>query len=216
MKETEETTMNTSETTTEIQNNKPEAPAISRLVFPHGVANLTIRVDASMAAIYRGEFYGPKPRVTEADGVISIDYPRFNPLIWGRTAADLAVSPSTAWFVDIRGGVSRWDADLRNASVTAIDVHGGLNQVDLQLPAPSGTVKFRVTGGASHLRLRRPDKVPARLHIGGGASKLALDDQSFGSVGGPVRLESPGYSAAANRYEIEIGGGASQITVTRD
>ena len=209
--------MNTSETTTEIQNNKPEeALAISRLVFPHGVANLTIRVDASMAAMYRGEFYGPKPKVTQADGVIYVDYPRFNPLIWGRTAADIALIPSAAWFVDIRGGVSRWDADLRNGSLTGIDVHGGLNQVDLQLPAPHGTVKFRITGGASHLRLRRPGKVAARLQIGGGASKLALDDQGFGSVGGPVRLESPGYSAAANRYEIEIGGGASQITVTRD
>jgi hypothetical protein len=169
-----------------------------------------------MATTYRGELYGPKPKVTEADGVIYIDYPRFNPLIWGRTAADIAVSPSAAWFVDIRGGVSSWDADLRHASVTGIDVRGGLNQVDLQLPAPSGTVKFRVTGGASHLRLRRPGNVPARLQIGGGASKLALDDQGFGSVGGPVRLESPGYSAAADRYEIEIGGGASQITVARD
>jgi hypothetical protein len=209
--------MNTSETKTEIQNSKPEvALAISRLVFVHGVANLTIRVDASMAPIYRGEFYGPKPKVTEADDVIYIDYPRFNPLIWGRTAADIAVSPSAAWFVDIRGGVSRWDADLRSASVTGIEVHGGLNQVDLQLPAPSGTAKFRITGGASHLRLRRPGHVPARIHIGGGASKLALDDQGLGSVGGPVRLESPGYSGATNRYAIEIGGGASQITVTRD
>jgi hypothetical protein len=31
------------------------------------VANLTIRVDESMSEKYRGEFYGPKPRVTEAD-----------------------------------------------------------------------------------------------------------------------------------------------------
>src|SRR4030088_3262310 len=55
------------------------ALAATRLVFPHGVANLNIRVDASMPQTYRGEFYGPKPRVTETDGVISIDYPRFNP-----------------------------------------------------------------------------------------------------------------------------------------
>jgi hypothetical protein len=47
------------------------ATATTRLVFPNGVANLNIRVDASMAETYRGEFYGPKPRVTETDGVIS-------------------------------------------------------------------------------------------------------------------------------------------------
>jgi len=188
----------------------------SRLVFPHGVANLTIRVDAALTSVYRGEFYGPKPKVTEVDDVIYIDYPRFNPLIWGRTAADIAVSPSVGWFIEIRGGVSRWDADLRNASVAGIEVTGGLNQVDLQLPEPSGSVRFRVTGGASHLQLHRPGNVPARVHIGGGASKLALDDQGFGAVGGPVRLESSGYVSATNRYEIEIGGGASQVTVARE
>lgn len=187
--------------------------ATSRLVFPHGVANLTIRVDAAMATLYRGEFYGPKPKVTEADGVVYIDYPRLNLLIWGRTAADIAVSPAVAWFIDIRGGVSRWDADLRNGSVAGIEVHGGLNKVELQLPEPSGTVQVRVTGGASHLRLSRPSGVPARVHIGGGASKLTLDEQGFGAVGGPVRLESSGYQGATARYDVEIGGGASQITV---
>jgi hypothetical protein len=202
--------------TTTNQAEQPMGKTTSRLVFPHGVANLTIRVDAAMTTVYRGEFYGPKPKVTEVEDVIYIDYPRFNPLIWGRTAADIAVSPSVGWFIEIRGGVSRWDADLRNVGLAGIEVTGGLNQVDLQLPEPSGSVRFRVTGGASHLRLRRPGNVPARVHIGGGASKLALDDQGFGAVGGPVRLESPGYAPAANRYEIEIGGGASQVTIARD
>jgi len=199
--------------------NRPDqglATTTKRLVFPHGVVNLTIRVDPSMAVVYRGEFYGPKPQVTEADGVITIDYPRFNPLIWARTAADITVSPSVAWFIDIRDGISRWDADLRNLAVAGIEVHGGVNRVDLQLPQPAGTVRVRVSGGASQMRLRRPAGVSARIHIGGGASKLALDDQGFGAVGGPVRLESPDYSRSANRYEVEIGGGAGKVTIARD
>ena len=149
-------------------------------------------------------------------GVISIDYPRFNPLAWGRTAADITVHASVAWFVHIRDGVSRWDADLRNVDLAGMDVRGGVSRVDLQLPRPAGTVRVRVSGGASQLRIRRPSGVAARIQIGGGASKLALDDQGFGAVGGPVRLESPDYSAAADRYEIEIGGGASKITIERE
>jgi len=76
--------MNTVETTAAT----PEqvAKATIRLEFPHGVANLTIRADESMSDAYRGEFYGPKPTVIHADGVISIDYPRFNPFM-GRTSA---------------------------------------------------------------------------------------------------------------------------------
>lgn len=208
--------MSNAETATANRPDGAMASATARLVFPHGVANLTIRVSASLATAYRGEFYGPKPQVTEADGVISIDYPGFNPLIWGRTAADITVSPAFAWLIDIRDGVSRWDADLRNVAVAGIDVRGGVNRVDLQLSQPTGTVRVSVSGGASQMRLRRPSGVPARVQIGGGASKLALDDQGFGAVGGPVRLESPDYSTSANRYEVEIGGGASKVTIARD
>ena len=103
--------MNTGETTAAT----PEqvAKATIRLEFPHGVANLTIRADESMSDAYRGEFYGPKPTVTHADGVISIDYPRFNPFILGRTSATVALSPSAAWIIEIRWGVAHWDGDLR-------------------------------------------------------------------------------------------------------
>src|ERR1700682_1842868 len=109
--------MNTRETETTTIDRATRATAPYRLVLPHGVANLNIRVDASMPETYRGEFDGPKPRVTETDGVISIDYPRFHPLIWGGTSGDLALSPSVAWSIEIGQGVSRWAADLRNIEV---------------------------------------------------------------------------------------------------
>ncbi|HET9847803.1 MAG TPA: hypothetical protein VFR68_04520 [Candidatus Dormibacteraeota bacterium] len=154
--------------------------------------------------------------MSESDGVVTIDYPRFNPLIWGRTSASVSLNPARAWAIEIRGGVSRLDGDLRRLELAGIDVVGGASQFDVQLPRPTGPVRIGVSGGASNLTLRRPATVPARLHVGGGASKLALDDLFFGAVGGPVRLESPGYPAADDRYEVEIGGGASKITVGRE
>jgi hypothetical protein len=187
-----------------------------RLVFPRGVANLTVRVDPAMTGTYKGEFYGPKPRVSEADGVVSIDYSQFNPFMWGRTSADVRLSPTASWAIEIRGGVSHWDSDLRTLELAGIEVRGGVSKVDLRLPRPTGSSMIRVSGGASHLTLRRPAGVPARLQIGGGASKLELDSQYLGAVGGPVRLETPDYSDATDRYEVEIGGGASQIRVIRD
>jgi hypothetical protein len=187
-----------------------------RLVFPHGVANLTIRADPSMSGNYRGEFYGPKPRVTEADGVVAIDYSQFNPFVWGRTSADVRLSPSVRWVIEIRGGVSHWDGDLRDLDLAGIEVRGGVNKVDLRLASPSETVLVRVSGGVNRLTLRRPGTVPARVQIGGGASKLELDSQYLGAIGGPVRLETPDYSNAAGRYELEVGGGASRITIRPD
>ena len=187
-----------------------------RLVFPRGVANLTVRVDPSMTGTYQGEFYGPKPRVSEADGVVSIDYSQFNPFRWGRTSADVRLSPSASWAIEIRGGVSHWDSDLRNLELTGIEVRGGVSKVDLRLPRPTGSSSIRIAGGASHLTLRRPAGVPARLQIGGGASKLELDTQYLGAVGGPVRLETPEYANSHDKYDVEIGGGASRIRVIGD
>ena len=207
--------MNTVETTAAT----PEqvAKATIRLEFPHGVANLTIRADESMSDAYRGEFYGPKPTVTHADGVISIDYPRFNPFILGRTSATVALSPSAAWIIEIRGGVAHWDGDLRRLQVDAIDVRGGVRKAELRLPQPAGVVPIHVSGGVSHFTLQRPGTVPARIHIGGGVSKLELDTQYLGAVGGPVRLETPDYgSGDGGKYDVEIGGGASKVTIKRD
>lgn len=208
--------MSNSQTTTEIHDGKKAMAAVNRLVFPHGVANLTIRTDASMVETYRAQFEGPKPQVSERNEVISIDYPRFNPLIWGRTAAEITINPARAWAFEIRGGASRWDGDLRPITLNGIDVRGGVSEVALHLPRPTGSVPVRVSGGASKVALRRPGGVPARLVVGGGASKLELDDQFLGAVGGPIRLETADYSVAADRYEIEIGGGASKISVTRE
>jgi hypothetical protein len=188
-----------------------------RLEFPHGIANLTIRADESMSEAYRGEFYGPKPTVTHTDDVISIDYPRFNPFIWGRTSAAVTLSPSVVWVIEIRGGVAHWDGDLSQLEVGAIDVRGGVSKVELRLPPPAGVVPIRVSGGVSHLTLQRPGQVPARVRIGGGASKLELDTQYLGAIGGPVRLETPGYgSGDGGKYDLEIGGGASKVTIKRD
>ena len=47
----------------------------------------------------------------------------------------------------------------------------------------------------------------------GGAATLAFDEQSFDAVGGKVRLQSTGYEGAHDRYEIEVSGGASEVTI---
>jgi hypothetical protein len=59
----------------------------------------------------------------------------------------------------------------------------------------------------------RPAGVPVRVRIGGGASTLAIDDSSGEAAGGTTDWRSPDYDEAHGRYDIEIGAGASKITV---
>ena len=40
-----------------------------------------------------------------------------------------------------------------------------------------------------------------------------LDEKHFGTIGGEVNLQSPDYDDVANRYEIEVTGGANNLTI---
>ena len=130
-----------------------------------------------------------------------------------KPTAEVTLNGSIPWEIRVRGGASRLDADLSGLRLTFFDVAGGASRVALRLPKPSGTVHLRVGGGASNVTIRRPERVAARVRVGGGATKLSLDEQHFGAVGGETRLESPDYATAVDRYEIEVAGGANNLTV---
>ncbi len=117
------------------------------------------------------------------------------------------------WEIEVRGGADRVEADLGALTLTSFLLNGGFSDCTLSLPEPSGTVPVRLSGGASKVSIGRPAGVEAKLTVKGGISKLIFDLQSFDAVGGRVRLQSPGYDGASNRYEIEVSGGASGISI---
>lgn len=56
--------------------------------------------------------------------------------------------------------------------------------------------------------------VAARVHLKDWASQFTFDDETFGNMGNGVRMQSPGFEAAAPHYDIEILSSVSGITVT--
>ena len=83
----------------------------------------------------------------------------------------------------------------------------------MKLPQPDGAVPIRIGGGSSRMQLIRPAGVPVRVRTGAGGSKLAIDEIDLGAVGGMIDWRSPDYDQARARYDIEIGAGASNVTV---
>jgi hypothetical protein len=81
------------------------------------------------------------------------------------------------------------------------------------LPRPRESVRVRIGGGASNVELIRPTGVPVRVHIGGGVSKLAIDEFRLGSAGGKTDWRSPDYDQVEGRYDVDIGAGASKVTI---
>jgi hypothetical protein len=95
----------------------------------------------------------------------------------------------------------------------SLEIKGGARQVEVTLPPPSGTIPLRVLGGAEGLTVHRPKGVAARVRVSRGANGLVFDEQRHGAVGGETTLQSPDYEHAADRYDIEISGGVSGLTI---
>ncbi|HNP70648.1 MAG TPA: hypothetical protein PKK15_06055, partial [Kouleothrix sp.] len=70
-------------------------------------------------------------------------------------------------------------------------------------------------GGANRLTLRLPARCAAQLVVRHSASQLAFDEQHYGAVGGTMRIASPGAAQAPDRYEVEVAGGANELTIDR-
>ena len=94
-------------------------------------------------------------------------------------------------------------------------MHGGVNHFRLRLPDPSGTVRIAIEGGVSEGRLTRPAGVPVLL-VTDGVSRLQFDDRERESSGAALRVRSRAYDRAPDRYEVEIGGGISDLVIDEE
>lgn len=182
---------------------------VGHLVFTRGVSHLTIGVDNSMEDLYRARFDGKVPDVGVDGGTVSVRYlPSLRP-----THGEITLSGRVPWDIEARWGMSDVVAELGDLELKGLEISGGSSHVDVRLPRPRETVRLRIGGGASQLELVRPSGVPVRVRIGSGVSSLAIDDFRVGSGGGKTDWRSPDYDQVAGRYDVEIGAGASKLTI---
>ena len=199
-----------------------------RLVFSSGAPDVELRADPALGDLVRARFVGATPRVRARGGIVTIHYTRFTWLDWRAKIGDsrlqisahwrrdkstIVLNGSIPWDIELRGGASAIDGDLSAARLASLAASGGASKVSLRLPAPQGIVPIHVSGGMSDLTLVRPVGTAARLRVRGGASRITLDGQRVDGVGS-VALATPGADTAESRYEIEIDGGASKVTVS--
>jgi hypothetical protein len=182
---------------------------MGRLVFARGAAHLTIGVDGSTADLYRARFEGKVPNIRVDQGTVTVKYrPSLRP-----SRGEITLSGRVPWAINARLGMSDVVADLQDLELTGLEISGGASRLEVTLPHPKAAVRVRIGAGASNVELIRPASVPVRVRIGGGASKLAVDDFRVGAAGGKTDWRSPDYDLVEGRYDIEIGAGASKVTV---
>ena len=182
---------------------------MGRLAFTRGAAHLTIGVDGSMEDLYRARFEGKVPHVRVDGGTVTVKYrPSLHP-----TRGELKLSGQVPWAIKASMGMSDVVVDLQDLDLTDLEISGGASRLEIKLPRPKAAVRLRIGAGASNVELIRPAGVPVRVRIRGGASKLAIDDFRVGAAGGKTDWRSPDYDRVEGRYDIEIGAGASKLTI---
>ena len=189
------------------------------LEFPNGASNVRIfAADPTTSELYHATFDGVQPTVRVQDGSVMVRYRRLGPFEWGnaRYAGTVSLNPGIPWSVAVRGGGSGVSLDARGLELLGLTVEGGASKLAVSLPAPRGRVPVCVEGGANRVDIRHPAGVPLQLQVRGGANRLEFDAQRFGAVGGELRLASPGWELTSNRYDVEVRGGASRLTVQEE
>jgi class 3 adenylate cyclase len=176
-------------------------------------ANVTIRSDPSMTEPFRTRFEGRPPTVGAEDDAVTLDYPRFTVGRRRPYRSTVILNGSVPWRIEARGPLTALTADLGGVELLAFDVHQGATRLLVTLPRPVGEVPIQASGGVVDATFRRPVGVPARVHIRGGASGLALDDQRYKAVGGELNWQSEDWERAIDRFHLTFLRGTRALTI---
>jgi len=190
------------------------------LDLSYGGATVDIQAGTLGGALYQahvdypGSENPPTISLDHESGTLAIrENSSFSPFhLFGSARRHVLVSLTDRipWTIKIGGGATNLRLDLRHVQLVKLQVSGGANRVEAQLPSPKGTVLIEVSGGASNLTLRAPAASQWHVAVSGGASAVSIDGSSFGGIGDFER-QSPQYASAENRFDIAISGGASHV-----
>jgi DNA-binding MarR family transcriptional regulator len=184
----------------------------AKLHLRSGLSSLRLRGGGGPAELYRATFEGATPQVRLRDGRVLVQY-RGLPFDWRKRTATFALNPSIPWTFEIFGGIQRVEADLREIDVRRFEITGGMERVQVELGPATGSVTLRMVGGAKTIRVERPRDVAVRVKSVGGAASFTLDGMAVAKHGGQMTLDTPGWADAADRFDIEVVGGAKSIDV---
>ena len=136
-------------------------------------------------------------------------------LDWRARHASLGLSTDVPWTIEISGGLSGLSGDLRGLRLRSLDLRGGVDELELDLPVPDGTSRIHVSGGPANVTLLHPSGRGGAGDRQGRRPRAALRLRgrcatSTASCG----WRRPGAGAAPDRYEVEISGGVRFLRIT--
>jgi hypothetical protein len=195
------------------------------LDFQFGGASIRIQSAQLGEQLYQARFTYPSSEqaptvdLDRTDGTLTVRSANSGPnflFTGGQRSAEITLNNSLPWAVSMGSGAADTNLDLRNGQVSSVDLSGGLSNLRLTLPRPKGTVSVNVSGGLSNLTMHAPRDSAWHVHVSGGVSSVTINGSSRGGLGGDYEQQSPNFSTAGDRFDVEISGGASNINFSTD
>lgn len=128
---------------------------------------------------------------------------------------DLQLNASVRWSIAINSGAANDTFNLAAVNVASIEVNTGASRETIIVGPPSGTIPVTINGGALTVTIHRPQGVAASVSVSGGAVTMSLDGRQHHAVGS-ANDQTGDYDNATNRYQVQVDGGACNVTVDPD
>jgi hypothetical protein len=129
-----------------------------------------------------------------------------------RFVLDLQLNTGVRWSIAVNSGSSTDDFNLTAVHAASLELNTGASRESITVGTPSGTVPITINGGALNVTIHRPQGVAASVAVSGGAVTLNFDGRQHHDVGS-ASDRSGDYDSATNRYQVEVNGGACNVTV---
>jgi hypothetical protein len=180
-----------------------------------GATTVTVEVTNVAGALLRVSTpatSGQRPTIAlSGDGVADVGLASIGS--GGSSAIDITLAPGIAWSIDLDGGATVENIDMRGGVLARLDLTAGVSQATIALPSRTGTQLIHEVGGASEIELRTSSAAATKVAVIGGAGRVRLGGVSHSGVAGGTTYSSPGYRTAPSRVDLELTGGVSDVDV---
>jgi hypothetical protein len=184
------------------------------VIVKHGAGRLSIRSTHDPGALVDGSFVGgvePRERRSGDDLQVTLERRDWSP--WGRRASadwEIGITRRVPVTLEVEAGANRADLDLSDLTVPDVRLHTGASETTVTMPAQGRTRAF-VACGAASVRIRIPDRTPARIAFRTGLTSVRVDETRFPREADGYR--SRDFDASADGVDLTIEGGAASVEV---
>jgi AcrR family transcriptional regulator len=181
--------------------------AVASIAVDSGSRGVLLRAGGDMQGLVRGVHDRPSaaPAIVRGERVVVRR-------LRGGGAGEIELNPRHPWRFQIQGPTWNTTLELGGIDVREIKLDSGAAKLECFLPRPKGIVPIVVSGGVVGVKLHRPHGVVVAADVSSGAVRLKLDDFSVRASVTDLQWESAeGASAAPDRFQLRVSGGAVQV-----